>query len=214
VARDTNDLFGDKTSDFAPRGLQAPRPGLVGAAVSGSPALAGAQPAPLSGSVEAGAAFGLTNWMQLRAGFAARRLTPGNNAPWNGLRAPMLDGVREERSVGTGLDIAVRRNLTLSGDVERVSALSTASGDDTQRGTRYGGALNLTAWQNRLSLSANLSRLVPEDSQELPSTATEFNLGVGITERLQLTLEYQKMFSTRNASGSDRAFSGGISVKF
>ncbi len=213
VARDTDDLFGDNTSDFAAHGLLAPRSGLVGSAVSGSPALAVAQPAALSGTVKTGAAIGLTNWMQVRAGYEARNLSPGN-APWNGLRAPMLAGAREERSLGTGMDIALPLGLTVSGDVARVAATSLRSGYAGQRGTRYGGALNLSAWQNRLSLSANLSRLVPEDSQKLSSTATEFNLGVGVTNRMQLTLLYQQMFSANRPAGSDRSLSGGISVKF
>lgn len=212
VARDTNDPFGDNTNEFAAHGLMAPRTGLVGSAVSGSSAFAGTQPEALGGGVQTGAAIGLTNWMQVRAGFAAKNLTPGG-APWNGLRAPMLANAREERSVGTGVDVALPLGLTVSGDVARVSATSLR-GSAPQLGTRYGGALNLSAWQNRLSLTANLSRLVPEDSDALPSTATEFNLGVGVTSRLQLTLLYQQMFSASRTTGNDRAVSGGISVKF
>lgn len=213
VARDTSDPFGDNTDDFAAHGLLTPRNGLIGSAVSGSSALAVAQPAAFSGTVKTGAALGLTNWMQVRAGYAARNLLPGN-APWNGLRAPMLAGAREERSVGTGVDIALPLGMTVSGDLAHVTAASLRNGSAGQRGTRYGGALNLSAWQNRLSLTANLSRLVPEDAQSLPSTATEFNLGVGVTDRMQLTLLYQQMFSASRSSGSDRSLAGGISVKF
>jgi hypothetical protein len=213
VARDADDPFNDASAFLTRRVAPLARPGTLGAAVNNSSALAPslATNNAVSG-VEAGAALDLTNWMQLKTRFTQNSLTPDalNNNP--SLRSPLFDGARSARSVGTGLDISVRRGVTFSGNVAHITALD-ASGDATAQGTRIGGGLKLSAWQNRLSLGANLSRLVPEDAQILPSTAAELNLGVG-TDRLQLSLLYQAMFSAQNTARSDRVLSGGISVKF
>ncbi len=211
LARDADDPFGD-TANFAARNA-APlaRPGTLGAAVSGSEAISNALPKEsLVGSVETGAALSLTNWMQVRANFAQNQVTPGNASGDFRLRAPLLNGAREARSVGTGVDVNLLKGIKFSGDVARITALGP-DGEAAHAGTQFGGGLNLSAWQNRLSMSANVSRLVPEDADILPSTAAEFNLGADVTRRLSLNLRYQQMFA---AQGNDRVVSGGISVKF
>lgn len=214
VARVVNDP--DKNEmPFAPRrAATLARPGSLGAAVSNSSAIVGTLPKnDLIGGTALGGSLGLTNWMQVRARYEQSRLMPGTVDGNFTLQAPMLSGAREAHSVGTGVDISVLPGVKVTGDVARVTALGVL-GDSAQRGTRYGGGLNFTGLQNRLSLSANLSRLLPEDSKLLPSTAAEFNLGADVTNWLSLNLRYQEMFSAQNASHSDRLVSGGISVKF
>lgn len=216
LARDAQDPFGDTANFGARQTASVARPGTLGAAVSGSEAISSALPKEsLIGGVEAGAALSLTNWMQVRANYAQSQLTPNTVAGDFRLRAPLLDGAHESRSVGTGVDIALLNGVRFSGDVSRISALSSG-GDITRTGTRFGGALNMSAWQNRLSLNANISRLVPEDADALvsPSTAAEFNLGADVTRRLSLNLRYQQMFAAPGNARTDRVVSGGLSVKF
>jgi hypothetical protein len=210
VARDTEDPFNDAAAFLAHHEAQLARPEQLGAAVNGSSAVTLAPSKNQFNNLQAGAALGLTNWMQVHTNYTQNRILPGSKFE---NRAPLFAGASEAHSVGTGLDIAVRPGVKISGDVAHVAAV-TDTGDALRTGTRFGGALNLSAWQNRLSLSANLSRLVPEDSQALPSTAAELNLGVGVTEHLQLSLLYQEMFSAQRSTRSDRVVSGGISVKF
>ena len=214
LARDVDDPFGDSASFTSYKAGPIVGPGTVGAAVGGSKALSETLPRrALVGGVQAGAALALTDWMQVRADFAQNQITPGTVAGNFRLRSPLLSGAGAARSVGTGVDVNLLGGLKFSGDVTRIAALGP-DGDAKRRGTRFGGALNLHAWQNRLSLSANLSRLVPEDAQILPSTATEFNLGAEVTRRISLNLTYQQMFSARSSNSSERLVSGGISVKF
>jgi hypothetical protein len=214
LARDADDPFGDTARFASHQAAPLARPGTLGAAVAGSHAINGALPRQaLAGGIQAGASLALTDWMQVRADFAQNQLAPGTMAGDFRLRAPLLDGARAARSVGTGVDVALLGGLQFSGDVTRIAALGP-DGDTGRRGTRFGGTLNLNAWQNRLSLSANLSRLVPEDAQILPSTAAEFNLGAEVTRRVSLNLTYQQMFSARSSNPNNRLVSGGISVKF
>lgn len=214
LARDADDPFGDTARFTSHQAAPLARPGTLGAAVAGSHAISGALPRQaLAGGIQTGAALALTDWMQVRADFAQNQLTPGTMAGDFRLRAPLLDGARAARSVGSGVDVALLGGLQFSGDVTRIAALGP-DGDTERRGTRFGGTLNLNAWQNRLSLSANLSRLVPEDAQILPSTAAEFNLGAEVTRRVSLNLTYQQMFSARSSNANNRLVSGGISVKF
>ena len=215
LARDAQDPFGDSfdnNSNFSAR-QAAPlaRRGTLGAAVGGSAAISSALPKEsLVGGVEAGAALSLTDWMQVRANFAQSQLMPNSAAGDFRLRTPLLEGAREAQSVGTGVDFDLLSGVRFSGDVTRLTALGS-DGFTAHNGTRFGGGLNLSAWQNRLSMSANVSRLVPEDADILPSTAAEFHLGADVTRRLSLNLRYQQMFA---AQGNDRVVSGGISVKF
>lgn len=210
LARDADDPFGD-TANFAVRNTASvARRGTLGAAANGSEAVSNALPKEsLVGGVEVGAALALTDWMQVRANFGQDQITPGSVNGDFRLRAPLLDGAHEARSVGTGVDVALLHGVNISGDVARITALNADGA--ARAGTRFGGVLNLSAWQNRLSLSANISRLVPEDADILPSTGAEFNLGADVTRRLSLNLRYQQMFA---AQGNNRLVSGGISVKF
>jgi hypothetical protein len=118
---------------------------------------------------------------------------------------------RAGRSFGGGLDLRVRSGLSLSGDVSRVST----EGSNGTSAIRYGGGVGLSAWQNRLTLSANLSRLVPEErSMLLAQTATAFNLDVGMTDRLRLKLLYQQWFGAPAESGAQHMLAGGLNLSF
>jgi hypothetical protein len=82
------------------------------------------------------------------------------------------------------------------------------------KATRLEGGLGFTTWRDRLSLTANLSRLVPEDSLALSSTAAGLNIDVDVTERLSLNLLYKKLFASQATTHSDGFVGGGISINF
>ena len=79
---------------------------------------------------------------------------------------------------------------------------------------RYEGGVGLSGWQNRVALSARLSRLVPEDSLALGVTAARLNLGVGLTSQIQLKLMYQQMFGANAALQNNPRFGGGLDFSF
>src|SRR5690606_26082237 len=114
-----------------------------------------------------------------------------------------------ERSLSAGADLTLRPGIVLSGDVARVDA-DSAFGD----GLRFEGGLGLSGWQNRVVLSAHLSRLVPEDSLALGTTAARLNLGVDVTSQIQLTLMYQQLFGAGATQQGNRRFGGGIDFNF
>ena len=205
VARDSADPFGDSNTRI---GLLTPNSSFTGPAAAN--AIAGKASGNFaSGTLETRAALGLTDWMELRARYAATRVAPGGS-PWNLGHQPAE--TREVRSLGAGVGFAVRPGVTLTGDLASETSFN-ALGSATSRGTRIGTGLGLSAWQNRLSLNSNLSRLLPGDSQALSTYNYELQFGVGVTEWLKLSLQYQSMFSPRSPV-YDRALSGGISVKF
>lgn len=173
----------------------------------------------LRSALLSGGAYEVTDWLRLRADYTRRPLSAAINAR-NLLASEQaadalspalmrsLNAVGDGRSVGGGIDIDVS-GLTLSGQVARVS--TNGVGADAMR---FGGGVALNAWQNRLALSANLSRLVPEDSPELSSNAAAFNLDVGVTERLRLKLLYQQLFNSPNQNRGERLVAGGINISF
>ena len=150
-------------------------------------------------------AYDFNSWLTVRALAAKRDLA---NTPEKSplLSAPLFAGAEEAQSTGGGLDLNLG-SLRFSGDVEKFSA------DDRALGTRVGGGVGISAWQNRLSMSAHLSKLVPEDRAVLPSTAAEIGVGVGISERLRLNLLYQGLFTPQNNSSNERV-AGGLSLSF
>lgn len=166
-----------------------------------------------------GGTYEVTDWLRLRADYARRPLagatnpremlaSTGANASLSPLLTRSLGQAGESRSVAGGVDIAVS-GLTFSGQVARVS--TNGAGPDA---TRFGGGVALNAWQNRLVLSANLSRLVPEDSPMLSSEAAALNLDVGVTERLRLRLLYQQLFNSPSQNRGERLVAGGINISF
>jgi hypothetical protein len=205
LAREANDPFGDSARPAA-GALNLLRPGRS----TPRHAL----------QAQGGAALDVNNWLRLRADYDSRSLLPNRTDPSHLLNEPatgasslllrsLNQGATQGSSLGGGIDIELLSGLTLSGEVARVSA--NGAGD----AMRYGGGVGLTAWQNRLSLSANLSRLVPqEDSAVLSTTAAALNLDVGMTERLKLRLLYQQLFGSPTQSRNDRVVAGGLNISF
>ena len=149
-----------------------------------------------------GTSLDVNRWLSLNAGYNQQTLVP---RPFS-LRDALFANSTQTQSLGGGVDIRLLHSLTLSGNMAKVMG----TGGNPVRGTRYGGGLGLTGWKNRLSLNANLSRLVPEDSLALTSTATELNLGLDVTQRLSLNLLYQQMFGIQNQT----QVAGGIVINF
>ena len=169
----------------------------------------------LSASTDTGATLEVTDWLRLRAGIEERSATPDAGRVSSVLgtnRAPSLIGGAQSQAVGGGLDIEVRPGLRLSGDVARVS-LRDFGASENVTGTRFGGGVDLSAWQNRLALSVNLSRLVPEDSASLASSSAALNLAVG-GDRLKLKLLYKQLFGEAANTPNNRVFAGGININF
>ena len=166
-----------------------------------------------------GGAYEVTDWLRVRADYARREPVGTINPrqmlasnPAESVLSPLLmrslNPAAEGRSLGGGIDIALS-GLTFSGQVARIS--TNGAGADA---TRIGGGVALNAWQNRLALSANLSRLVPEDSAELSSQAAALSLDVGVTERLRLKLLYQQLFNSPTQNRGERIVAGGINISF
>lgn len=149
-----------------------------------------------------GTTLDVNRWLSLNASYQQQPTVP---RPFS-LREALFAASTQTQSLGGGVDIRLLHSLTLSGNMAKV----VGTGSNTVRGTRYGGSLGLTGWQNRLSLNANLSRLVPEDSLALNSTAAELNLGLDVTQRLSLNLLYQQMFGIQNQT----QVAGGIVINF
>jgi hypothetical protein len=201
LARDAEDLFGD--SALGVRHMDAP-------GAQRSTLADGALPA--GGTVQANMDVGVTDWLTLRAGYGRRALAPQPMSLESlALKDPSLPLIGQQNSMSGGVDVAVRPGVRLSGNVENIET-DTAAG--SREWTRVGGGLALSAWQNRLSLKANMSRLVPEDARVLPSTIGGLNVNLDVTERLSLTLLYQQLFSAPNPARPDRLVAGGININF
>ncbi len=147
----------------------------------------------------------VNSWLRVRALASQRRLgLPGDDTP-PALGAPLFSGAREAKGIGGGLEVSPIDGVKFSTEIERLSTnLGTA-------GTRVGGGIGLSAWQNRLTLSAHMSRLQPEDRAVLPATATELGVGLGVTQRLSLNLLYQGLFSSQSESSR---LAGGLNFSF
>lgn len=172
-----------------------------------------------SGGVQrlrAGATFEISPSLQLRADFQNLGESVGA-VPARGLR-DFLDGLatdvqndplsRGVRSIGAGVNLNLLSGVTISGGVTHIDELS---GGDA---LRYEGGVGFSGWQNRVALSAHLSRLVPEDSMALGVTAARLNLGVGLTSQIQLKLMYQQMFGANAALQTNPRFGGGLDFSF
>ena len=169
----------------------------------------------LSATTGTGATFEVNDWLRLRAGIEERNATPdalGIRSQLGTNRAPSLIGGAQSQAFGGGLDIEVRPGLRLSGDVARVSARDFGATENIT-GTRFGGGVDLSAWQNRLALSVNLSRLVPEDSASLASSSAALNLAVG-GDRLKLKVLYKQLFGEAASAPNNRVIAGGININF
>jgi hypothetical protein len=182
----------------------------------------------LGTQTSAGITFRLKPWLRARAGVSksARRENFFRPSPGAGdALATPAPGFSEpgfsEQSLGGGLDVVVRPNLLLSGEIARVQSqrvgadnwLASPAGVAFD-GTKIEGGLSLSGWQNRVALSAHLSRLVPEDSLALATTAAQLNLGIGLSQQVSLNLLYRQLFETPQTPRGNRVFGGGFNINF
>ncbi len=160
-----------------------------------------------------GATFSVNQWISLRGGVSRRATSNSLASSLFGDSSYAVSG--DERSFGGGVDIAVRPGVLLRGDVSKFESRGsgfTSFGQSS--GTRFDTTVELAGWQNRVALSAQLSRLVPEDSYALASTAAQFNLGVDLSRQVSLKLLYRQLFeSPQNGAGS-RVIAGGFDISF
>jgi hypothetical protein len=164
--------------------------------------------------LRAGATFEVSPELQLRAEFqnqaSGRPLVPGLRDFLNADTFHLQNaGFGGARSIGAGIDWNLLPGVTVSGGVSRVDEFSRGG-----NALRYEGGVGFSGWQNRVALSAHLSRLVPEDSLALGTTAARLNLGVGLTSQVQLKLMYQQMFGAGAALQTNPRFGGGLDFSF
>jgi hypothetical protein len=152
---------------------------------------------------DASVALDLNSWLRVRALTSQRRLGLGDEAPV--LSSPLFQGASKATGVGGTVEVSPLNGLRLSTDVEQLSTNVGISG------LRVGGGIGLSAWQNRLTLSARMSRLQSGDRTILPSTATELGIGIGVSQRLSLNLLYQSLFSSQSESSR---LAGGLNFSF
>ena len=149
--------------------------------------------------------YEVNSWLRVGAQSSRQTLTGVPDvAPY--LRNPLFADASEARSQGGGAAVDVGP-LTLSTKYERLSTNTGA------RGTSVDGGVRLSAWQNRLSLSAHMARLQPEDNSVLEFTRKELNIGLNVSQRLSLNLFYQGLFTQENTSKSERV-TGGLNLSF
>ena len=149
--------------------------------------------------------YDVNSWLSVGAQSSRQTLT-GLPDISPSLRAPFFAGASEARSQGGGAAVDVGP-LTFSTKIEQLST------DAGARGTSVDGGVRLSAWQNRLSLSAHMARLQPEDNSVLESTRRELNIGLNVSQRLSLNLFYQGLFTQENTNKSERV-TGGLNLSF
>ena len=147
--------------------------------------------------------YDVNSWLRVRAQTSQRSLLTPDQTPFSS--SSFFDGATQARGAGGGLDVDLGF-INFRTDIE---SLSTDAG---ARGTSVGGGIGLSAWQNRLSLSAHLARLQPEDRAVLPETKAELGIRADVTKRLNVSLLYQGLFTQRN-DGSERV-AGGLNLQF
>ena len=179
---------------------------------------------------DAGVALSLGHRVRVRAGVSNRDAGSGSDsrgASASDFFAPSFSQQNfsrqnfSEQSFGGGLDLALRENMVLSGEVARVHSqrmgfdnwLSSPAGRSFN-GTKIEGGLSMSGWQNRVALSAHLSRLVPEDSLALATTAAQLNLDFGLSQQVSLNLLYRQLFETSQTPRGNRVFGGGFNINF
>ncbi len=148
--------------------------------------------------------YGVTSWLHVGAQSSQRSLANVPNlSPL--YRSALFDGATQARSTGGGVGIDVG-DLSFSTKFERLST------DTGSRATSIDGGVRLSAWQNRLSLSAHMARLQPEDRAVVPMTKTELGIQANVSQRLSLSLFYQGLFTQQN-NASERV-AGGLNLSF
>ncbi|RYX85612.1 hypothetical protein EON83_04535 [bacterium] len=146
----------------------------------------------------------VNSWLRVSALSSQRKLGLGSDTS-PALSSPLFKGASEASGFGGGLEVSPLNGLRLSTNVEQLSTNTGA------RGTRIGGGIGLSAWQDRLTVAAYMARLKPEDRAAIESTETELKLGFGLTQRLKLSLLYQGLFSAQSESSR---VAGGLNFSF
>lgn len=150
--------------------------------------------------------YDFSRWLTVRAANSQRNLSgASDDSPL--FSAPLFAGATTAKAMGGGLDLSVTPGFKLSTEIEKLRA-------DTGAGAaRIGGGASFSTWQNRLSMSMHLSRLLPEDEAALPATAAQLGLGLDVTRRLSFNLLYQGLFAESKNNNAGRV-SGGVSLEF
>jgi hypothetical protein len=172
-----------------------------------------------------GASLQLNDWLRIRGGAMREPVASRFSDLFNGANtgANLLSDGATARSLGGDVELNLRPGVQVSGSVSRLQTDTGANPlgastfgltPENFSGLRYQGGLGLSGWQNRVVLNAQLSRLVPEDSLALSSTAAELNLGVGLTDQVSLKLLYQQLFDGTQQSHSNRVVAGGMTINF
>lgn len=159
----------------------------------------------------AGASLQVTPGISVRAG---REYHSQRTLQW---KSPLNDAARLN-STGAHESVAgIDVKTPISGIVLRSNWASIRT-DDRLAAKRFQAALGYTGWQNKLALSANITRLVPEDrapfSALTRTTAGNLNIAVEVTNHISLNLLYEQLFGADDQVHADRAVAGGLSIRF
>ncbi len=226
-ARDSSDPFGGAVERS--RSFFGPSASNRSGAASFEPVNAGPHGVyPAEGSL--GASVDVIGGLRVRAGLAAS----GPSARAGALRA-LGDGSADaalaspdgsSRSVGVGADLDLPAGVTLSGDVARLStglAAGGAGGLGTSfagaggfDGTRIGGQARVSAFNDRLELSANWARLMPEQQANFGAQSSS-SAGLGVSagnQNFKLKLLYQQLFGPSSSGQTNRVIAGGVAISF
>ena len=149
--------------------------------------------------------YDVTSWLSVRAQSSRRALAGVPDLSPLYLSA-LFAGATEARSAGGGVGIDV-------GDLSFSTKFESLSSDTGSRATSIDGGVRLSAWQNRLSLSAHMARLQPEDRAVVPLTKAELGIQANVSQRLSLNLFYQGLFTQQNTNNSERV-AGGLNLSF
>ena len=149
--------------------------------------------------------YDVNSWLSVRAQSSRRALAGVPDLSPLYLSA-LFAGASEARSTGGGVGIDV-------GDLSFSTKFESLSSDTGSRATSIDGGVRLSAWQNRLSLSAHMARLQPEDRAVVPLTKTELGIQANVSQRLSLNLFYQGLFTQQNINNSERV-AGGLNLSF
>jgi hypothetical protein len=161
--------------------------------------------AALPNAARAGVALAVNPTVALHA-FGGHTLMPSRELALLPVPSSMRIATR-----GGGVSVSLPRGVQLRGEFEKLSALDNG---ESGAWNRFGAELGFAAWQNRLSLRANWSRLLPNDARLLPSTTSGLDMALDISERLRLTLLYRQMYGERAEATANRVVSGGININF
>ncbi len=142
--------------------------------------------------------------------------------------ALLLSPDGSSRSVGVGADISLPVGVTLSGDVAHLSTGLASGGSSAGglgasfagaggfEGTRIGGQARVSAFNDRLELSANWARLMPEQQANFGAqTSSSAGLGLAVGDQnFKLKLLYQELFGSSSSGQANRVIAGGVNISF